>query len=403
MNNDNHINIDRDVDIALDVFLFLTSIPSPLAEFVYKRIVDEAYSIANAISFEKAKSQLIESISENINTMVEDINPICHFLGVGRYYKDVENSIMDKGALIKLLESKCSWQNLPCIDGLIQSYPCYSINITGTEWIADTKATLWNKLIELYDTKGKEYFSNSKTILVKNNCFLRLGYQTFFLNWLGNESVSDDDAIFYNWYCRGELMDVVLNTIYSCDNDLISRTLLAWLMNQCELHQCLASITQIRYDSLRQIFPQLSVQNFDYKGEKKKESIINPVFALESIPKSKNNSTPIDSNSMEKLYNKLKEMGYIDCAFTEFNSIFSSRCNKVRPIRWLKDVKELANFLLVLRGDNTSSRDYSERAAKVFIQKNYKPCKMNSIYQANREKSNMQLFKDIFNSAGILR
>lgn len=403
MNNDNYINIDRDVEIAFDVFLFLTSMPSPLAEYVYKRIVDEAYSIANAIPFEKAKSQLIESICGNISTEVVDINPICHFLGVGRYYKDVENSITDKDALIKLLEKICSWQNLPCIEGLIQSYSCYSISITDTEWIADTKATLWNKLTELYETKGKEYFSNSNTILIKNNCFQRLGYQTFFFNWLGNESVSDDDVVFYNWYCKGELMDVVLNVIYSCGNDLISRSLLAWLIHQCELHQCLANITQIRYDSLRQIFPQLSVQNFEYKGEKKKESTINPVFALESIPKSKNNPNPIDKHSMEKLYNKLKEMGYIDCAFTEFDSIFSSRINKVRPIRWLKDVKELANFLLVLRGDNTTSRDYSERAAKVFIQKTYKPCKMNSINQPNREKSNMQLFKDIFNSAGISR
>jgi hypothetical protein len=59
--------------------------------------------------------------------------------------------------------------------------------------------------------------------------------------------------------------------------------------------------------------------------------------------------------------------------------------------------------LLVLRGDNTYSKDYSERAAKVFVQKTYKPCKMNSIYQANREEANIQLFKDIFNSAGISR
>ena len=107
MNNDNYINIDRDVEIAFDVFLFLTSMPSPLAEYVYKRIVDEAYSIANAIPFEKAKSQLIESICGNISTEVVDINPICHFLGVGRYYKDVENSITDKDALIKLLEKIC--------------------------------------------------------------------------------------------------------------------------------------------------------------------------------------------------------------------------------------------------------------------------------------------------------
>lgn len=403
MNNDNHINIDRDVDIALDVFLFLTSIPSPLAEFVYKRIVDEAYSIANAISFEKAKSQLIESICENINTMVEDINPICHFLGISRYYKDMENSIVDKEALVTLLEQKCAWEKLPSIEGLIQSYPCYSIKITGTEWMADTRATLWNKLTELYETKGKEYFSNSNTILVKNNCFQRLGYQTFFLNWLGNESVPADDVVFYNWYCRGELMDVVLNTIYTCNNDLISKSLLAWLIHQCELHQSLAIITQIRYDMLRQILPHLSIQSFDYKGEKINNSIINPVFALESIPKSKNDSTPIDSHSMEKLYNKLKEMGYIDCVFTEFNSIFSSRCNKVRPIRWLKEVRELANFLLVLRGDNKYSRDYSKRAAQVFVQKSTKPCRMSSIYQADREESNMQLFKAIFNSAGISR
>ena len=399
----NNINIDICQETAFEVFWFLATMPTPLAEFVYKRIVDEAYSIASALPLEEAKNQLISSISENINTSEDDINPICHFLGIDRYYKDVENSITDKDALMKIFEKYCSWQNLPSAEGLVQSYSCFSIEITNTEWIAETKATLWNKLTSLTEIKGIDYFSNHNTILIKKNCFHRLGYLTLFMDWYSTKTPSVNDIVFYNWYCQGELIDVVLDTIYGCNNNIISKSLLAWLIQQCENHQRLAEITQIRYDLLRQIRPQLGVQNFDYKGEKKTNNTLLPVFALESIPKSSTDAIPIDSNSMKKLHYKLKEMSYINCSFTEFNSIFSSRCNKTKPIRWLKDVKELANFLLVLRGDNKYSKDYSQRAAKVFLKKDGSPCSESSIYQANREDSNMQLFKDICNFAGIKR
>lgn len=409
MNKVNNIDIYNSLETAFDVFLFLTTIPSPLTEFIFKRIVDEAYSIASVIPFADAKKQLIESMSENINTITVDINPICNFLNINRYYKDVEKFITDKNKLNKIFNKYCQWNQLPSSDDLIQCYSCYSIkrnNDNNMEWIPKTKRELRDKLSKLIDTIKDDFFDRNNTILEKNNCFHRLGYQTLFMNWISEKSPSINDIIFYNWYCKGELIDIVLDTIYRCNNDLISKTLLAWIIKQCESHEYLAKITQIRFNILRQINPQFSEQNFEYKGEKRESNTINSsVLALGTIPKSQKDSTPIDQICLNNLYRKLKEMNYIsqDCSNYEFEQVFSNRTNKVQPIKWLKHQKELANFLLILRDNINYDNDYAERASRVFIKKNGDPCRKNTLYLADRDESNLQFFKEIFNASGIKR
>lgn len=390
-------------DTAIDVFNFITTIPSPLAEFVFKRIVDEAYAIANVISFDCAKKQLIHAIGVNFNTEM-DTDQICQFLGVNKYYKEIEGVVMEKDMLIEKLNNVCLWQNLPSSDGLIHAYSCYSVSNLGDDWIRNTETTIWSRLMNIIEEQGSDFFLYDSTVMELKNCFQRLGYQTLFINWCYNQLPSNYDCLFIDWYCKGKLVDVVLTTIFECGNNIISNSLMTLLLNECRHHRYLAEVTQSRYEDLRKIKPQLGVLYFEYEGEKKTNNKLISCMSLGFIPKSKNDRAPIGENLLYKLYEQLEYERYLDCGFEAFKVIFSGYHKHVKPIVWKKDVRELANFLCVLRAkDSERDKEYSKQAEHVFLQNNGKPCKWKSLNQPDTQHKSYKELKKIFSLVGIER
>lgn len=90
--------------------------------------------------------------------------------------------------------------------------------------------------------------------------------------------------------------------------------------------------------------------------------------------------------------------------FEAFKVIFSGYHKHVKPIVWKKDVRELANFLCVLRAkDSERDKEYSKQAEHVFLQNNGKPCKWKSLNQPDTQHKSYKELKKIFSLVGIER
>lgn len=396
--------IDNYKNTAIAVFNFITSIPKPLSLFVFKRIIDESYDIARIISHEEARQQLIYAMCEYFN-MEEKIDPICQYLDINKYYKEIDGLIEDKELLMSKLSSICNWGNLPPLEELVHAYSCYSISNLGNDWITNVDTAICYKLKNLVENNGIDYLNNENKYLEFDNCFLRLGYQMLFQNWYSNQSSSCDDTLFINWYCKGEIMDVILYTIFDCNNSITSIALMEFLKKECKRNEYLAEVTQNRYDKLRQIKPQLGMLCFEYEGEKKKNKTKSVYYlSLGSIPKSKVDRNPISDDLMYKLYDCLEGEGYLECGLEAFKNIFSDKHLRVKPIVWKEDVKSLANFLSILRAEESErNKEYSMKAGNLFVQKSGKPCKWKSIYQTDSQHKSYKLFREIFRTSGINR
>lgn len=192
----------------------------------------------------------------------------------------------------------------------------------------------------------------------------------------------------------------MLDTIYKCGVTSVSQSLWELLVQECERHYYLSNITQKRYDYYRSYLPGLALFKFDYKGEKKQDNV-EYVAALPTIPKSEFDQTPIDGDSMSRLYNILYRLGKIDCPFECFNSAFSGITKITLPIKWLTLQKDLASFLFVLRAEGHGNEAYASHAAKVFIKKNGRPCSASTLNQWNDEM--VKSYKNIFKEVGITR
>ena len=73
--------IDSNTNTAIEVFDFIVKLPSPLGEFVFKRITEDAYYIASVQQSDKVKEQLIESICISFQSS-QSVDPVCKYLGI---------------------------------------------------------------------------------------------------------------------------------------------------------------------------------------------------------------------------------------------------------------------------------------------------------------------------------
>lgn len=388
--------IESYTNTAIEVFDFIIKLPSPLGEFVFKRIIEDAYYIASVQQFEKVKEQLIESICISFQSS-KNVDPVCKYLGILNHYKEVDGLVTDTDGLNIKLKEICRFNQLPPIEDLLLAYPCFSFQIPGDDYIDNTRELIRGRVMEIEDDEGKSTDNDFTGI---NNCFIKLGYQTLFEKWFCNCLSPNYNEMIFRWYCKGELIDSVFDTIFKSGATSVSRSLWDMLVHKCEQHYYLSKITQQRFDYYRVISPKLAFYEFKYKGEKKQENI-DIIASLPCIPKSQVDSTPIDDDCMYDLHARLVALGKIDCTFECFKSAFSGSTKTTLPIKWLQRQKDLATFLYVLRAEGKTNKAYASQAAKVFIQNNGKACSASTLDQYEQDK--ISYYKRLFNEVGIKR
>lgn len=388
--------IDSNTNTAIEVFDFIVKLPSPLGEFVFKRITEDAYYIASVQQFDKVKEQLLESICISFQSS-QSVDPVCKYLGILNHYKEVDSLVTNTDKLNQKFKEICRFDQLPPIEGLILSYPCFSYQIYGEDYLDNTRELIRGRIME----RGEdEAYRTLNDLTEVNNCFIKLGYQTLFEKWFCKCLPKKYDDIIFRWYCKGELIDTILDTIFKSGVTSVSRSLWELLVHKCEQYYYLSKITQQRYDYYRVISPEIAYYEFMYKGEKKQEDV-DIIVSLPCIPKSPLDCTPIDDNCIYNLHSRLFALGKIDCKFEYFKSAFSGSTKTTLPIKWLHRQKDLAAFLYVLRAEGRTNKSYAAQAAKVFIQKNGKACSASTLDQYEQPK--ISYYKRLFNEVGITR
>lgn len=388
--------IEQNTNIAMEVFDFIIKLPSPLSEFVFKQIVEDSYYIASVQQFDEIKKQLLDSICFSFQS-TKSVDMVCKYLGILNHYKEVDNLIMDGIELNKKLNDLCKFDHLPPIDDLIMAFPCFSVEVIGDDYLENMWELVRRKIMDL---EGVNDDNESHNRVERENCFVKLGYQSLFEKWACDCVSVGLNKTIYNWYCKGEIIDSILDTIFKCGVTSISRSVWDLLVKKCEQNYHLSIVTQQRYNLYRLFAPNLQGFEFVYKGEKKEE--YREIRAsLPCIPKSNADTTPVDDEEMYNLHERLCLRGELDCTFQSFKSTFSGSTQTTLPIIWLKGQKELASFLYVLRAGGTTDISYSNQAAKVFIQKNGKSCKATTLNQPDYEI--VKEYKRLFCEVGIYR
>lgn len=376
---------ERYTNTAISVFSFLQNLPSPLGEFVFKRIVEDAYKVAEIIPAKEAIQQLIESICNSIETS-RNLSQVYECLEVIKYQKEID--AMEKEQLREFLLEEYRSKELPNASALVLAYSCFSPASVDDEYIENLKASVRSRMLPL--TKAK--FKNN--ILYKN-AFQELGYKTFFLNWIYGE-LPDFDELFFNWYCKGEILHSILDTAFNCEVSIISRSLMQHIQKECRNNYLLCNAFQNVYNSYKEctLVPVVTFKS----GKDMEDEYQSPILAL---PRIQVDGTNVSEICLFNLYDHLHKRGDIHCSFEEFTAVFSGRDSIAQPIKWYSSASKLAAFLLVVRGAGKANKEYSFWAEKLFIQKSGKNAKANTL---NQPKYDAQIeYKNIFNKAGIKR
>ncbi len=379
--------INRWTEKAFSTYLFFSKLPSPLSSIVFKRIIDDSYCIASSLPKATRLDSVIEGISNAIDLDCDDFSPLLDYLQIRVVEKnDIDSTISknDRGRIKKALNSKVTLRGLPAKENLVDSFPCFSQTVLDNDVIPNYKEIVRNRLTAFSLKYGNQFFESPMPLKIRP--FQTLGYKTLFNEWFNDETDRQIDLLLFRWYCKGDLLCIVLDTIFRGESTSISRVMWKYLNDACEKDPYLREITQEQYEEYRIFVPSVPPHEFVFKGKKPLETDAESLGLFPTLPRvvrKQRINGYLNENEIFALYEKLIENGFLDrneTPFEAFSKVFSGEGRCARPIKWHGQQKELATFLAIAQGRSTS-KEYSKAASSLFLQKNGKSCQINTLNQ----------------------
>lgn len=400
--NINNIEVPTEINLwtekALSTYRFLTELPSPMSNILFKRIIDESYSIVSTLPKTVRIDTALEGICGAIELSCDDFSPLLDYLGIRFIEKnEIDATIANNNReeIKEKLKSSIKLRDLPAKDDLVDSYPCFSQTVLDDEFLANYKEIVRDKLNRLATKYGNEFFRSSRPAGIIP--FQTLGYKTFFLEWFNDESDRQMDNRFFRWYCKGDLISIFLDTVFRGESTSVSRSLWQYINDKCGKDSFLRDITQELYDEYRRFTPSAPPHEFVFKGKRSKGESAESLKLFPALPrfvKQDKKNGFLSESEMFSLYGALIDRDFLDSDETPidaFLKVFSGSGKTARPIKWHGSQKELATFLSVAQG-RTTSKKYSKTASALFLQKNEKPCKVSTLCQPDYD---IKVFDDI--------
>ena len=292
---------------AIAVFRFLYSIPEDILKHVFYQIIQDAYAQCEFLTRERAILHLAYAIDAHIN--INDggkIKKLCDIL--------FPESVVISSVLLKRDFEKISNaypQPLPEKSKMLQVFDFFR-----------HKGHIEIKPIEelLIATRSK-----SLTPLVTENVFDKLGFLTLMSSILEKRpSTEHYQGLLIKWYCEGQILDVVFDTILNSNSFSIKRLLWNHLQNQCWKDCILCQLANERWNEFR-TFNRMLASELDFKTAKKpeEEELVKPL----GLPNKDVLQALEKKNGFFLLYNALKNMDILDpneTTLNDFKSIFSN-------------------------------------------------------------------------------
>lgn len=301
-------NIIPYFNTAQAVYAFMTGGLTDLqSRYIFKKILEDAYEIANMYPIHEAVGFLLEIINSLPNCIkTEDKNRLIESLNLRGIQICVKTGDEIQFTHKSLTQSQ---QQLPPIEHLVQEFKLFDKNIYKDEGFFPN-FELWKRLSKHIKNDDISAFLKQSVPDLERNCFYRMEYMIGYQKW-NNEYVkvenddmlTDYDKLYFRWYCLGEIMDVILDIIFSASNLELSKLIYFKLLIACKKDINLGKIVQERYAQICKIrkYPQTTIF---YVSEISKSTHSEPPRGLGqiSILKKSTNQGYMDDGQIEALF-----------------------------------------------------------------------------------------------------
>lgn len=400
-------NLYTMTETALEVSYFFSKLSDPILRTIYKQIIENATKLASLLPFQVVKKQVIDSLSFGIEYSV-DAGLVFKFLEIDEQACERIKVLMDDdGAdIASELAIYCTWKSLPLSLSFMPLYEYYTSPFR--EYSKMSREICQSAIYTFLDTIkikfGDSILCDDAPEMI-DKCFALVPYQYYFMNALSGKfslSCLEKYVHFVRLFCFGQLIDAVLDTIANCGIYSVSEYLWDALIDRCEESKHFSAVVEKRYSVFRRHCPILPAYDFKNNDEQAIIEQNNGYPALEQIVVSATDFNPITEVQMSSLISALVNRGDISVDNAKlFRDVFRGTNHSVcSQLQWMGTMEQLACFLELAWCDKVPKRDYTERSALVFVQRNGKRCSPISLGQP---KSDINPYKRVFNEAGILR
>lgn len=405
--------IESYVNTAIEVSKLVSSLPSPLDAFVFRQILMNGYAVCAVIPQQEAVQQLIEAACMSFSTS-NDPQPFMKLLvNMNDFNSDrfkqvehcldeiVDNSMLARQRLAEILNEVKNQESFPQLEQVFSLYRIFSQPVSRAVYVEGLRVPLRKKLTELIQ---KNPLMAVEPLEDEPNAFKYLGFQTFLLTWcFSSESCKRLDHLFFRWFCKGELLDIILDTMANCQSHFIRQSFMDLLIDWSKNDSRLTSILQQRYDRYLTCSTQLPPHHFESTVNSfsiKQEGKVGALDCIEGLQKGKSYE-----DALQALYTQLSLLKKIECTSDTFSTAFGGELGFTSKITWKSTQYELASFLYILRCEKMT-KEYADRAAKVFCQKNGSEAKGITLLQPKYVDNKLYMrgdYKKLFNDCGFMR
>ena len=348
---------------AIAVFRFLSSLPESIQQHVFNQILEDAFAQSEFFTREHALNDLCTSLSVHVFN-VKDMNDVCEIL----FPSDVStmvSTVIQAGDFEKL-EEELSIQ-LPGKLNMLQAFPYF-------RWSGNGELDLSNMIDSIEELIAARNRDVNAQVANDELAFEKLGYLS--LMWSSLERFEDgfvDEKyrdIFVRWYCEGQILDVVFDTLLNCKIFSIKRWIWNHLVAECKKDRTLCEVVNDNWNEFR-TFNKMLATEISFITIEKQEGYetVEPL----GLPNDDVLNVLKLKNGFEILYNEFIKMGILkrdETSLNDFKMIFSNpdEIKKVKRVVFHMKFQKRATSLLSFLWDyyrkavKLEKRDFERRA-----------------------------------------
>lgn len=393
--------INENIDRAVAVYRFLLSLPDSIARTVFSAVVDDAYEIAEVMDLDAVYGSLAKSLLENCySEYLGDIGSMDQFLDadgysfidtLNEYVSRIDNECIENANLLMATLADVLMnrhpKTLPDRLCLVRSYPMFTIgDISEFDGVEKenkpgVKQDVENRIREGLRRINGEYEKLEVDFPMDSDCFYSLGYITFPImcstrqmhllsssDKIIREQVNLQTARIYKWYCKGEVLDYVIEAFKRAKSRALIDRMWEIFTKTCMKDRAFKDVFQDRFDKA---MGSVSTHRFACKVD-----VVPRIAALDPIPMAFSGSSDAGESNIDRLWEELGPFSskpYVKCTLAEFKAIFSGRSATVsKPLVWYGKGKELGDFIQCCQGEKRQSnrKFLKDRVCPLFV--NYK-------------------------------
>ena len=234
---------------AIAVFGFLSSIPNQLQKHVFYHIIEDAFAQSVFLTPHEATKELVTAVGAHIYFKKQEDVLLRHIFPNST---DEIVSALQKGEYDSSTDGLGLY--LPEKRLMNDAFPYF-------KWNGDGKLDFSNMTTEVEELI-KKHFDEQKPYYDEKNAFEKLGFLTLMMNvnkhLKYSEHATKYRSLFFKWYCDGQILDVVFDTITKSQITSVKRELLDYITERCLKDRRLFEVVNITWNEYRTFYNMIA-------------------------------------------------------------------------------------------------------------------------------------------------